>query len=44
MDTINKGAKIIVDGKIDYRMWDDKSGNRRTQTEIVLFGFKPAEK
>lgn len=44
MEGVNKGMKITVDGKLEYRMWDDKSGNRRTQTEIVLLGFKPVEK
>jgi single-strand DNA-binding protein len=43
METISKGAKIIVDGKIDYKQWDDKNGNKRTTAEIVLYGFKPAE-
>lgn len=32
-----KGSKLQVEGKIQYRDWSDKSGNKRTTTEIVVF-------
>lgn len=34
-----KGTKVFVQGKIDHRTWDDKDGNKRTTTEIVVAGF-----
>lgn len=45
---IKKGSQIYVEGKIRYRTWDDKEGNKRYTTEIdaetiQLLGRKPDE-
>ncbi len=32
---LSKGRSICVEGRIQYRDWDDKDGNKRTSTEIV---------
>ncbi len=32
---LSKGRSICVEGRIQYRQWDDKDGNKRTSTEIV---------
>lgn len=42
---VEKGNEIVVEGKITYRNYDDKEGNKRTITEIrvdeiVLVGGK----
>ncbi len=42
---VNKGKEIAVDGKIVYRNYDDKDGNKRHVTEIrveevLLLGAK----
>lgn len=29
-----KGAKMYVEGRLKYRQWEDKDGNKRYQTEI----------
>lgn len=32
---INKGQEIALEGKLSYRNWEDKEGNKRTVTEII---------
>ena len=32
---LSKGRSICVEGRIQYRQWEDKDGNKRTSTEIV---------
>lgn len=36
---IKKGDKLLVRGSIQTRKWEDKNGNERYTTEIVLQGF-----
>lgn len=31
---VNKGQEIAVEGKLTYRNWEDKEGNKRYTTEI----------
>ena len=31
---LSKGRSIGVEGRIQYRQWDDKEGNKRNSTEI----------
>ena len=33
---VTKGTKIYVEGKLQTRSWDDKSGQKRSTTEIVV--------
>ena len=32
-----KGAKALVDGRLEYRQWEDREGNQRTVAEVVAF-------
>lgn len=32
----NKGSEIYLEGKIATRSWDDKEGNKRYTTEIIM--------
>lgn len=32
---LSKGRSVYVEGRIQYRDWTDKDGNKRTTTEIV---------
>jgi single-strand DNA-binding protein len=32
---LSKGRSICVEGRIQYRQWEDKDGNKRNSTEIV---------
>jgi single-strand DNA-binding protein len=32
---LSKGRSICVEGRIQYRPWEDKDGNKRTSTEVV---------
>lgn len=36
---VKKGDRVYVEGKIKTRSWDDKDGNKKYMTEIVLSGF-----
>lgn len=36
---LHKGSKVYVEGKIQTRKWQDKDGNDRYSTEIVLQGY-----
>ena len=33
---VHTGDKIYVDGKIQYRQYDDKKGVQRTTTEVIV--------
>ena len=43
MDLVKKGTKVYIDGKIDYRSFEDKEGNKRTFTEIVAYNVELAQ-
>ncbi len=36
---LRKGSKVMVEGKMQTRKWQDQSGNDRYSTEVVLQGF-----
>ncbi len=36
---LHKGSKIYVEGKLQTRKWQDKDGNDRYSTEVVVSGF-----
>ena len=36
---LKKGSKVYIEGQIQTRKWQDKQGNDRYSTEIVLQGF-----
>jgi single-strand DNA-binding protein len=38
-DYLKKGSKIYVSGEFSVRKWQDKDGNDRYSTEVVLQGF-----
>jgi single-strand DNA-binding protein len=33
---VHKGSQLYVEGKIQTRQWDDKDGNKRYTTEVVV--------
>ncbi|WP_428223733.1 single-stranded DNA-binding protein [Flavobacterium sp.] len=33
---VNKGKEIMIEGKLTYRHWEDKNGEKRSSTEIVV--------
>ncbi|MFK7049696.1 MULTISPECIES: single-stranded DNA-binding protein [Flavobacterium] len=33
---VNKGKEIMVEGKLTYKNWEDKNGEKRNSTEIVI--------
>ena len=37
METVKKGTKVTLSGKIDYRSYEDKQGNKKFFTEIVAY-------
>jgi single-strand DNA-binding protein len=36
---LKKGAKVYIEGKLQTRKWQDKDGNDRYSTEVVLQNF-----
>ncbi|MFZ1730155.1 MAG: single-stranded DNA-binding protein [Bacteroidota bacterium] len=36
---LKKGSKVYLEGKLQTRAWDDKEGNKRYTTEIVISDF-----
>lgn len=36
---VKKGSQIYIEGQLQTRKWQDKDGNERYTTEIVLQGF-----
>ncbi len=36
---LKKGSKVYLEGKLQTRTWDDKDGNKRYTTEIVVSDF-----
>ncbi len=36
---LKKGAKVYIEGQIQTRKWQDKNGNDRYSTEIILQGY-----
>lgn len=38
-DHLKKGDRILVQGRLEERKWQDQSGNDRYSTEVVVDGF-----
>lgn len=36
---LRKGARVLVEGQMRTRKWQDQSGNDRWTTEVILSGF-----
>lgn len=36
---VKKGSKVYVEGQLETRKWQDRDGNDRWSTEVVLRGF-----
>jgi len=36
---VKKGSKVYIEGQLQTRKWQDKDGNDRWSTEVVLQGF-----
>lgn len=39
-ELLHKGQKVFVEGKIVYRQYETKTGEKRSQTDIVVSSFK----
>ena len=39
-DLLRKGHKVFVEGKIAYRQYETKAGEKRSSTEIVVSSFR----
>jgi len=37
--SLSKGSKVYIEGKLQTRKWQDKSGQERSTTEIIISGF-----
>ncbi len=43
-ENLAKGQKVFVEGKIVYRQYETKSGEKRSQTDIVVNSFRKVAK
>lgn len=43
-ELLRKGQKVFVEGKIVYRQYETKAGEKRSQTDIVVNSFRKVEK
>jgi len=43
-DILRKGHKVFVEGKITYRQYETKAGEKRNQTEIVVSNFRKLDR
>src|ERR1039458_3154741 len=34
-ETITKGTRVVVSGRLNFQQWEDKEGNKRNKVEIV---------
>ncbi len=32
---LSKGSQVFVEGRLQYRQWEDKDGNKKSMTEIL---------
>ena len=37
---LTKGKKVLVEGKLQTRSWEDKDGNKRYTTEIIAYNVE----
>lgn len=43
-DLLRKGHKVFVEGKIVYRQYETKTGEKRNSTEIVVSSFRKLDR
>jgi len=43
-DLLRKGHKVFVEGKIVYRQYETKAGEKRNATEIVVSSFRKLDR
>lgn len=43
-ELLRKGHKVFVEGKLVYRQYETKAGEKRNQTEIVVNNFRKLDK
>ena len=43
-DLLRKGHKVFVEGKIAYRQYETKAGEKRSSTEIVVSSFRKLDR
>jgi single-strand DNA-binding protein len=43
-DLLRKGHKVFIEGKIAYRQYETKTGEKRSQTEIVVSNFRKLDR
>ena len=41
-ESITKGSRVVVYGRLDQSSWEDKEGNRRSKVEIVADDVAPS--
>ena len=40
-ETLTKGTRVVVTGRLDYQQWDDKEGNHRSRVLVLADAIGP---
>ncbi len=43
-NSLHKGHRVLIEGRIQVRSYEDKNGNKRTATEVIASNFDFIEK
>jgi len=43
-EKLYKGARVLIEGKVTYRSWDDQDGNKKYMTEIQANFYRLMDK
>ena len=41
-ESVSKGTEVVVTGRLQTRSWDDKDGNKRSTTELLIDSIGPS--
>ena len=41
-ESLQKGARVIVNGRLEQRSWEDQDGNKRSKVEVVADEIGPS--
>ncbi len=41
-ESVSKGTRVVVYGRVDYQSWEDKEGQKRSKVEVVADEVSPS--
>jgi len=40
-ESIGKGTRVAISGRLSYRQWEDNDGNKRSKVEVIAASIAP---